>query len=332
MSWKTLKEEINIEEELDRRNIDYRFSRGNREIVLRCPIHNDKDFAFRIVIDKTDDKWGCVNCFGCKFSGTVFHLLAELDDITFGEELKRFNKDISVGEIKRLKNLFTSMLQKAEKKNIKIKPKIYKEKNLKKFTFKYSDKMKEYIESRDIDIQTSKNFELMYCNKKDDKFYGKMVFVYRDTDNKIRSFGFRKIGKIPKSEIKIYKLPKSDCSQMLYGLRNLIRNNYFNSLFIILNEGEFDVQHLQNYKFPAVGLGHKDITDNQIDELIKHKRKNIIILLDGDVKEQELIDMKKRIKSRYIEAKIKIVRIREKKRDPNDLTEKELMELLNGIL
>lgn len=332
--YKDLLKEINIEEELNSRGIEYKYAPDGR-IVIQCPIHNDKDFAAYINIDRSKDFFGIYKCFGCDWRGTIFEFLAEYDDVPIREVLKKFKDDISLEEIKKIKKYFINALLTPEEIEERKEIKSLKYKTLQKFSTKYPFQVERYLIKRKLDIKFVKKFGIMVDLRKRIKQkekikknyrYTDLVFPYIDCENRLRGIVWRKSKDVEKGKGKVYNLPGSQCNQMLYGLKKVLENNYYKKGYLIIVEGEIDATYLQSLKYPAVSTGHKGITDNQIKEIDNYVSIGIVYLFfDGDVKEKESIDIKNNIKEKLIkEKKIIIKNIKDKNRDPNDLSPEEI--------
>jgi len=326
---------IKIEKELDERGIDYKYHSDGNRIVLKCVLHNDKDEAFYINVNSKDKYFGICHCFGCGWHRDIFVFLSEYDGVPLKKILQKYKKTITVKEIQDFHKSFTKLIK--QNKKVEIKPekstiKVYKDSALQKFTNKYPLSMIKYLKSRNlIDLKLLKKNGLMYNSNKESKYYNKMVFIYKDVENKLRGFGYRKIGEIPKTDlIKINKQPKGNqATQILYGLHNVLVNNYFGKRKLILVEGEFDTNYLQQFKYPAVGLGHSSISEGQLNEINLYCSVDLYLFLDGDRPENELLKLKKKLKKGLVnQNRIFIIKIEDKTKDPNDHTEDELKLLL----
>lgn len=333
-NYKEILNEVNIEEELESRGIEYKYASDGR-ITLRCPIHNDKDYAAYINIDRSKKYFGIYKCFSCDYRSTIFEFLAEYDDVSVRDILKKFKKDISLEDIKKIKKYFIEIFltpkEIEERKDIKI----FNQKALLKFSTKYPFIVERYLIKRKIDIKFAKKFGVMVDLRKRVKKnkkvrrnyrYTDLVFPYIDCENRLRGIVWRKSKEVEKGKNKVYNLPGSQCNQILFGLKRVLENNYYKRGCLILVEGEIDCLYMQSLKYPAVSLGHKDITDSQIKEIDDYVSAGTIYLfLDGDVSEKELIKVKKKIKNKLTkEKKIIIKKIPDKNKDPNDLIAEEI--------
>ena len=320
---------LHIKTEIENRAIDFQRSPDRNDIIIKCPVHGDKDYAMRICINPLNTKWGAVYCFSCKWKGNILSLLAFIDGVTIQKIKDRyaglfdFNKD----DREKMKKDLNDLIQGKQKEIEPDKIVTYSENNLQKFS-KLTKQATEYLISRKITSAIVKRFSLLYYKKDRDKYGNRIVFTYKDCSERIRGFGFRLPREAKDNEVKLLKLKDSNCYHVLYGFDIVLKNNYYKKDFIVLVEGELDSMYLQSYNIPAVSFGTKTITKHQIEQLEDNCTKKIFIMLDGDVSDCEIIDLKKKMKNSLLTQKIIIKKIRERGKDPNDLTAIEIFELL----
>jgi len=326
---------IDIIKELENRGIEFKDGIFGR-VVMKCEIHKDKDFAFHLNINQDDSYYGIGKCFSCGWRGNIFELLAEIDDVSLKDILRKFKGDISPSEIQKIKDFFKNKLIASQPEKPKIeKTKQLKTKSLSKFVSEFPISVEKYLNSRNLDIKFLKRFGVLFDARKIEKKKGKtkinkfknwIVFPYIDCENRLRGIVWKNPKEVKKGDLKVYNLPGCECNQMLFGLKRLLENNLITKNLIIV-EGESDCLYLQQLKFSAVSIGSKSITESQIKELDLYvpESTNIIIFLDGDVSEEELLNIKYRIKRFSIKnRKVIIQKIKEKNKDPNNYTQGEL--------
>lgn len=341
IDWNIVKDKLDIENELDLRGIDYK-PVDRDEILIKCPIHNDSDYAFRIIHNPEHEKFTYCHCFACGYGGSFFKLISDLDEIPISEVLSRYDGKITPKEISKMRENFFDIF-KDGKLDLDIgdkKDKVYKKSNLKNFTTDYSKRVLKYLKSRKLNKEICSSIGIMEDKRKTLKSgkknlnFGKIVFIYKDVDGDLRGFGFRHPRKIKEDEIKVFKKPGSDCSETLFGFYRLKKLKFFGKNYIILVEGEFDAAYLQLLGYPAVSIGTKFPSAGQLAELRKYLSVDRIkLLLDSDVEKEDLFRIKSMIKLELPLKKLEIIKIYEdeydkENPDPNNLGKRDLKRII----
>lgn len=311
-----LLEDINIEEELEKRGINGKIV--NENFMFCCPYHGENHPSFGInIVD--GEKKGLFNCFSCGEKGNFFHLISFLDDISFEDAIRLFKKgDIDVSVILNLKKYFFNSLSEKSKVN---KIKVLDEDILKKFKFPYGKFLK-YLKSRKINENSLKKWNILCCDEDFEKLKWKdrIIIPIRDEKNRLISLTARSIIDNIEKSYKVRKVKSSDVKKVLFGLQYIPKYSS-----IVLVEGEFDCIYLQQFKIPAVCISGNDVSNEQIVKLMKWTS-DIIISLDGDIplKRNDGLPSIKKLKDKLIKYfNINYV-ILPKDKDPNDLSKKEI--------
>jgi len=306
-------QKIDIINELDRRGIQGKISGHN--YMICCPFHNESNPSLGIAIE--GDKKGLFQCLSsnCGKRGTFFHLIAFIDGVKLSKVKDKYKIDFDIElDVKNLSNYFLSQLK---EKNNKSKIKILNKKVLKKFSWLY-DKYTDYLKgpTRKLNSESIKKWKIICCDE--GKWKNRVVIPVYDEKNRLISLVARSIDPDAPKHLKVRKLKKSDIKKVVFGL-----NHIKNPELLYLVEGEFDVIYLQQNNIPAVSTGGlNNISSSQIKK-IANITDRLIISLDGDVVEEKIREVRKKINGYF---KTTILYLPDKK-DPNDLTKKQVNKL-----
>jgi len=83
-------------------------SLGDRTSYV-CPIHKDNKPSFIVYAANKENENENYFCFGCKRSGCIISLKAEMEDLTWGESISILGKDVSITESSEIEFLVKAL-------------------------------------------------------------------------------------------------------------------------------------------------------------------------------------------------------------------------------
>jgi DNA primase len=329
--YQELIQDINIVDELDLRGIKGKTSGKN--YMFCCPFHNETTSSFGILLEDTIKKGkkrykGTYGCFtsGCLESGNFFDLISYLDEISLKESIRLFKKDfVDSKKINNIKKLFSKIiLNKEEYGEIKV----FNKKFLNNFVFPDGDFLEYLTKERKLNLDSIKKFNILACKKniklKSEKvlwWKDRIVIPYLDTKSRFVGATARIIYETDKKR-KVRKLPGSDISLFLFGLKQLKDRK-----ILVLVEGEIDAIYLQQFGIPAVAIGKASFSEEQLNE-ISEFADEVYVCLDGEVEKEFVMDIVEKLR-KYVSCSPIFL---PGKKDPNDLSEKEIKKIFQFLL
>ena len=283
--------------------------------MICCPFHGESKPSFGICIE--GDKKGLFQCLStnCNEKGTFFSLIAFLDGISLRKAIENYKIGF---DAKKIKNLELFLYRNLLNSNNGNKIKILNNNILKKYKNPSGKYLKYILEERKLKKSTIKKWNILSCTK--GIWNGRVIIPIYNENNKLVSLAARSINKNIDKRYKIRKMKNTDRSKILFGL-----NHIENKKKLYLVEGEFDVIYLQRFDIPAVSLGTTSISEYQLKKIAKYCEE-VVINLDGDVDIEKIKEKRRQLK-KYV--KVKILKLPGKK-DPNDLTKKEIKQIYFG--
>lgn len=283
---------------------------GNFRAV--CPFHNEKTPSF--MVSKEKQIW---HCFGCDKGGDMISFVQEYEGIDFKEAVRMLAEKANVP--------LTGFSMAPSKDNSRIyqvnqtAADFYH--NILEQNSEVSDKVKKYLEKRNIDKGSILKWKLglsgdswdgllkyltengftakemfdagLIVKKKDnsgyvDRFRKRLMFPLFDTQGRVVAFTSRTLAGIAYDEIeqggKYINSPQTivyDKSKLLYGW-HLAKDTIRNKKYLIIVEGNMDViASHQTSAKNAVAVSGTALTIDHI-KLIKRYTNNIILAFDGD--------------------------------------------------
>lgn len=262
-----------------------------------CPFHKEKTASFTVSTEKQ-----IYYCFGCHEGGNAVNFLAKYEKTTFNEALENLANQLGIemryGSGVRKKPVFDALSRLAD----------YYHENL-----LGSNTALKYLEDRQIDRKTVKDFKLGYSERRNygrdfakrlgvpldtlfsagilktrdggdtyDIFRGRVVIPIFDINGKVVGFGGRAMMKdaVPKY-INSPESPVFTKRSILYGL-NRAKRDIADKNEAIIVEGYFDLISLHRAGIGnAVATLGTSVTDEQIGRL-RNYSENITLMLDGD--------------------------------------------------
>ncbi|MCU1288756.1 MAG: primase [Acidobacteria bacterium] len=282
-----------------------------------CPFHQEKTPSFSVNPAK-----GFYKCFGCAKGGNVYTFLMEIEGLNFPEAIKRVAEisGVTLPEPIDDANYERNKKRKQEKKQIA--DQIIE---LNRFALEFwenhlqddnphSKAAREYLESREISIETQKAFHIGFSpdswdalmsllkekgadeklieasglvsineEKKRvyDRFRGRIMFPVLNIDGNPIAFGARSLGPGEPKYLNSPETPAYIKGEHLYGLFQS-RNEIKQKKFVILVEGYLDLIALHQFgiKNTAASLGTA-FTPTQA-KLLNRFAKKVVVNYDGD--------------------------------------------------
>ena len=232
------------------------FFLSGKNIMICCPFHGDNSPSLGVIVNKYK-----YNCLGCGKRGDIDEIIKTLFD---NEES---DNKIEFIEEEREESFLRNKLNNIERKRSKIK--VLKNLDLNKFKRPYGE-YKKYLEKRNIQHKMYTKFNIRCGIYKSDK---RIILPVRDEYSRLIFITGRSITTNNKRN-KVRKSENSDSSKVLYGLYELLKNNYYkkntNKRVGVLVEGEFDTIYLQQFCLPAFGIGTKIPSLIQLKKISKH--------------------------------------------------------------
>jgi DNA primase len=324
MNYKKILKNINIIQELEKRNIIGKISSNN--LMCCCPFHREENPSCGIVID--GEKKGVYNCKACGESGNFFSLISHLDNISKNEARKLYeNKLQSIPHIPQLKKKM--LLKMKEKGKEEVKGKYLKKDILNRFKKPYGKYLKYLIEKRKLNKEIIEKFNILCDDDPDSIWYDRIAIPIFNENNKLLGITFRAIFECINDE-KVRKIKGSEIHNTLFGIEKIKDKSV-----IIGVEGEIDMIYLQQYSIPAVQTG-KFLSKSMIYILLGYESK-FIYCVDGDVpyknpdplKEKDSVSYQLKKLRNYME--VDYIKLPGKK-DPNDLSEKEVNKIFKRYI
>ncbi len=262
------------------------------QYVGLCPFHNEKTPSFSV---STERKF--FHCFGCKASGDVIKFTMMIDNIPFGDAIKKLSQEIGIN-LKSIKNeKFERNKQYIEVNSVftkicsdflydttthqgldYIKKRGIKDELIQKYKLGYfpnhkSDEILKMLSnefSEDV-ILKSGVFRVGNNQKLYSPFFGRIIFPIFDTSNRNVGFGSRIITN-DKDKAKYLNSSDSDFfhkSELLYGMEHMLGDQQLKAtktIFVV--EGYMDVISLANNGITnAVGVLGANLAETQLKQL-----------------------------------------------------------------
>lgn len=258
-------------------------------------------------------------CMSCGKKGRGQESMEYLLKSLFG----RYNKSEFEEEAEEKKVDLSSLMDKLRSPEVIKSEKIKVLVNFNSSNFRYPEnEYGSYLRKRNIDKpKVVKDFDIKGGYWRGDK---RIIIPMEDEYGRLISVFGRSIVSNEK-DIRIRKSKNSDVSKTLFGLKQIIRNNYYGFYKVGVGvEGEIDVVYLHQFGIPAFCFGSKEVSEIQLIKMLKYFD-IIYISLDGDVDGKTLRKLKNKI-SEYI-GEVVIIKMPSPEMDPNKLSEKQINEV-----
>jgi len=282
-----------------------------------CPFHQEKTPSFSVNPSK-----GFYKCFGCAKGGNVYTFLMEIEGLNFPEAIKRVAEITGVVLPEPIddKNYEQNKKRKQEKKQIADQVI-----ELNRYALEFwenhlqdnnahSKAAREYLENREISIETQKDFHIGFApdswdailtllkekgadeklieqsglvsvneekNRVYDRFRGRIMFPVLNVDGNPIAFGARILGQGEPKYLNSPETPAYIKGEHLYGLFQS-KAEIKQKKFVILVEGYLDLIALYQFgiKNTAASLGTA-FTPVQA-KLLSRVAKKVVVNYDGD--------------------------------------------------
>ena len=282
-----------------------------------CPFHQEKTPSFSVNPSK-----GFYHCFGCQKSGTAFNFFMEIEGLSYFEAIKRVAEvsGVPLPEPIDDKKYEQNKQRKQEKK--KIADEVIE---LNKYALEFWENhlqennapakaAREYLEKREISIETQKDFHIGFApdswdailtllkekgadeklieqsglvsvneekNRTYDRFRGRIMFPVLDIKGNPIAFGARILGQGEPKYLNSPETPAYIKGEHLYGLFQS-KAEIKQKKFVILVEGYLDLIALYQFgiKNTAASLGTA-FTPVQA-KLLSRVAKKVVVNYDGD--------------------------------------------------
>jgi DNA primase len=307
---------IDIEDELNKRGIEYK--KSGKNLIFCCMFHHEKNPSAGVVFQ---DYWkngkyikGNFGCMGCSEKKDWFNFIAYLDNISRDEAISLYDgtEQQSLDKIK--KTLEIKFKPKKKLDDLKVLDFSY----LDQFTKPYGEYL-EYLYFRGLNDESIKNWKIL-CS--DEGYYKKRIIIPIIFQNELISVTARSIDKNISKYEKVRKTKNSDVSRIVFGLDDEIKDK------CVIVEGEIDMIILRQRGIPAV-QSTKNPSDEQIS-IICSKVEEVYVCLDGDVyiKERDMkhiMELKNKFKEFVKTIEIKLP----KDKDPASLSFEETKKIFS---
>lgn len=274
-----------------------------------CPSCGKHKFGVNISINVT-------NCFRCGYNDKPLYVVLNYESLdTIGEVfnlLKEFDGDGRYYKVNRKANKTTPLFK--EETNTKgILPEGYN--NIMTGDSILANSARNYLTKRGFNIKKLGMAGWGYCTK--GEFMGYIIIPYHYQGRLIYFTARRLVGDGPK-----FKNPKIENIQ--FGKSMLIYNIDALKLYkkVWITES---ITNAETIGDNAIAIGGKDISNYQLNEIIKSPTEKIIIGLDPDAKTQSIELAKKLIEHK----KVKIMKYEDEIRDINELGKKKVFNLIS---
>jgi len=259
-------------------------------VGIRCVVCDDKSKHLNIKVDGTH-----ALCFRCKVH--VFGIKKVLELL----EGRRMNTE---NAFKIAVRYFSNEIERSFKSrdNVNVfEDNLSRKKKLYEFFYTECNELRDnsvyvkYLEKRGISFDFAKWFGIREGRKDEWRWY--VVVPVRDEKGELVSF----VGRLAcnsKSGVR-YKNASRDMSmgyRGLFGIWECKELGLLEKGYLFVVEGVFDVLKLLQEGVPAVGLMTKNVSDEQLVQMVRYVSadKNIVIGLDADVDVKECYDLKNR--------------------------------------
>lgn len=280
VDFKAIREAASFEDVLARYGIEGK--REGREVLIRCPFHDDEKPSCRVNVEKK-----VFHCFACDAKGNVLDFVALKEDVPLkraaelvadwfnlggavktapkGRSSPKTGKETGGGE-KKAPPKAVSAAAAPENKPL---------------TFVLQlDPDHPYLKERGVSPDVAKTFDLGYCSR--GVMRGRIAIPIHDAEGRLVAYLGRWPGEPPEGEER-YKLPpgfrKSDVVFNLHRFP-LFREDRRTPLIVV--EGCWSVFRLHAMGYPStVALLGKELSAQQ-EELLVERADRVIVMMDGD--------------------------------------------------
>ncbi len=313
-----MNKKIEIRKLLKRLNLKYEKVSNQNELILDCIDPVCPNPQNHLYLNENTGLW---ICHRCGIAGNPVVLVSIVKKTTAREAQKLIEEGQDSATINELKNhlkdfelLYSSLADEMEMKIFVPPP------PSKLVTRKTYPKI---LNKRKIPFWLARRIGVKICNS--GKYAGRLIFPYR-CDGNVSFVAYATMGQKPKT----LNPPGGQNDRMIYeyDYMNKMGYKYPKNTVLVVVEGIFDCLRVQTYGFPCVALLGSFLSKNQALLLGQMPYDELVFMLDGDISENNYWKQLRHIK--YIDGKnIRFAPIPEKDKDPDMLTNQELIKILN---
>ncbi len=258
---------IDYQQELENRGLDPHHS-GENFIMMCCPFHDDNNPSFSVSL-----KDGNFRCFGCHEKGTFAELIAELDDISIDDALRKIKSSTHVEDI-------ISIIHKALDDDEDEPIQYFNEKSFHKvYPPVRGTPGMDYLmgDDRKLTEEIILRFDCRWGA--DDKYRDRVVVPIRMPSGRILTYVGRAIYRGVKPKTRKARSPQ----RTLFGIYEMLQRFSKRPRYVILVEGEFDAMYLQQFGVPALSVMGSNALSSYQRIIVRKLRATVVLAYDSDV-------------------------------------------------
>lgn len=271
-----------------------------KEYYMSCPYHDETNASLSVNVN--EGQW---HCFGCKASGWIGALIADLENISRAEAYELIRK-CGRDDLPDRDN--------GRKKTVPVSEPI-DEAVLDRFSPLHGEAFISYVESRGISVDLALKYDLRQGNSSNKRWASRIVYGIRDIEGRLWSVEGRTIADDP---IRYCKAKSCRSGAGMFGLPEL--KGTFGGVFIV--EGAFDCLSMVECGYRAVAMCCSDLTEScaaQMRAITNYP----VVVLDG-VRAGTEADRNRtvrRLRGRLasVFANYVVLTLPDEETDPNDL-------------
>jgi DNA primase len=266
VDFKVVKEAARFEAILERYGLS--FETKGKELLVRCPFHDDEKPSLRVNVEKKVFK-----CFACDVGGDVIAFVARKEDVSLREAAVLLAEWFGGGET----NAPTPRARKG-KENEEPTPATSTTAPAENKPLSFALKLEAdhpYLASRGVDVGLASFFGLGFCSR--GMMKGRIAIPIHNAKGELVAYLGRFAGEPPEGEER-YKLPQGfHKSEVLFNLHRVAGAEH-----LVVVEGVWSVFRLHALAIPAVALLGRSLSPSQLRLLVESGVRNVTLLLDGD--------------------------------------------------
>ena len=301
VDYKTVREHLSFHDVLAHYGIDVH---GNGDqIKIVCPFHNDHKPSCGVNLEKQ-----VYNCFACDSGGNALDFVAHMEGLepsnttelrkaamfaatTFGIDQAFERPSNGRVKAKRKSNGKAPIRTKSNSKPVKANADSPPAANDREETDKVAKKSNQpltftlkldhrhlYIEARGFKKKLIKKFGIGFSDK--GMMKGRICFPIHNGKGELIAYSGRWADDELPEDVPRYLLPKGfEKSKVLYNLLRVLEKG---SDTVVIVEGFWSVLRLHGEGIPCVSTFGDSVSNAQVELLVEHGVKNVILIYDGD--------------------------------------------------
>jgi DNA primase len=278
VDFKAIREAASFEAILERYGIDGK--REGRELLIRCPFHDDAKPSCRVNLEKK-----VFHCFACDAKGNALDFVALKEAVPVKRAAELVAEWFNLGEAVKAAPKGRVSSKKGKETTSEEEKKVSKASTTspvsapaenKPLTFVLQlDPDHPYLKEREVSPDVAKTFELGYCSR--GVMRGRIAIPIHDAEGRVVAYIGRWPGEPPEGEER-YKLPQGfHKSEVLFNLHRVKSEEH-----LVIVEGVWSVFRLHALGVSAIALLGRTLSPSQLRLLVDSGAKRISLLLDGD--------------------------------------------------